>query len=117
MVIYLMLTTIHVAVVEVNHFDKLVHWLAFTLLMSWYAQLMNGRQHQWRALVLMLVLGIGLEYLQGLNPNRQFDYVDMVANVMGIITGVLLMRFSRMHYLRWIDGLVGRLQRGQGPRT
>lgn len=65
--------------------DKLVHLLAYTALMLWFAQLFR---HDLTRLLLALgfvALGVGIEYLQGMVPSRQFDVFDMVANGSGVL--------------------------------
>lgn len=102
LVTYLMLANINVHV-EVSNIDKLVHWFLFTVMMSWYRQLTPGGRGAIVAIVAMTILAIGLEYLQGLNPNRSFEYADMAANVLGIISGLLLMAIPHLRYLQCLE--------------
>lgn len=103
LVVYLMLTRITVEVEVISHVDKIAHWTVFSVLMSWYAQLMHSRWSRVFSTACIVILGIGLEYLQALSPYRHFDYADMLANMVGIISGIILMRISGLRYLYWLE--------------
>lgn len=65
--------------------DKLVHLCVYAVLMGWFAQLFR---HDLTRLLLALgfvALGIGIEFLQGLVPRRQFEQLDMLANTSGVL--------------------------------
>jgi hypothetical protein len=103
LVIYLMLTSITIQVDVFSFSDKLAHWFVFVVLMSWYMQLLSPWRKRSIGILLMITLGIGLEYLQGLNPDRYFEYADMAANLVGIASGIVLMMFTRLRYLYRIE--------------
>jgi len=53
--------------------------------MGWFSQLFR---HDLTRLLLAFgftALGIGMEFLQGMVPHRQFDGVDMLANTSGVL--------------------------------
>lgn len=69
--------------------DKVLHTGAYCLLTLWFTGLYR------RSLYLaiggvLLVLGIGLDLLQGLTRTRSLDWHDMVANAFGIALGLVL---------------------------
>lgn len=105
--IYLMWTSVPVNV-EVSHIDKLVHWLLFVILMSWYIQITRQGHGRSLSIIFITLLGIGLEYMQALSPYRHFDYFDMLANLLGIVSGIGLMKFARLHYLYHIERLINK---------
>ncbi len=69
--------------------DKLLHLVAYGLLMGWFLQLYQGRARTLSALGLVL-LGVVLEFLQGMTPYRMFEWWDMVANGGGVVLSYLL---------------------------
>ena len=69
--------------------DKLYHLAAYTSLTWWFA-LGYARRH-WRRLVMgFALLGILLEVLQGLTPERVSSAWDEIANLTGILLGLWL---------------------------
>lgn len=69
--------------------DKIQHALAYATITVWFAGIYQASSY--RLLVPgLLVLGIGLEYLQLQYFHRHFDPRDMLANGAGIISGLLL---------------------------
>ena len=68
---------------------SLGHISAYALLMWWFAQLRHRKQYL-RVAVLFLLMGAGLELLQGVIPHRSSSATDMMANFGGTIFGWLL---------------------------
>ena len=68
---------------------SLGHIGAYTLLMWWFAQLRHRKQYL-RVAVLFLLMGTGLELVQGFIPVRSLSATDMIANFGGTIFGWLL---------------------------
>jgi VanZ family protein len=73
-----------------SHTDKLVHLTGYAVLMFWWAQLVVGQR--WKLAVAIVLLGIAIELLQGLTPNRQPDVLDALANSAGVLIGWLVAR-------------------------
>jgi len=89
--------------VEIGHADKLEHLLAYGLMMAWFAQLVaQSRQYRWA--LGLVVLGIGLEFVQGWGGYRMSDGLDMLANTVGVLLGWWLAR-------RWLGGSLARVDR------
>lgn len=65
--------------------DKLAHSAAYALLMIWFAQIFRHDLTRLLLGVLLVGFGLAMEYLQGMVPSRQFDYMDMAANTAGIL--------------------------------
>ena len=98
LVIYLSLTPAPIEL-EIRQGDKLSHALAYLVLMSWFANLYETRvQHAGFALG-FIVLGIGLEFLQGWTGYRSFEVADMVAGAVGVAMGWLLAPPRTPNYL------------------
>jgi VanZ family protein len=71
--------------VDVN--DKVMHASAYFVLMVWFAGFYTRTAYPLIAAVL-LVLGIGLDLLQGLTETRTFDWYDVAMNSAGVIVGL-----------------------------
>jgi VanZ family protein len=68
--------------------DKLAHFAAYLLLAGWFGALYAGRSRAAWGLALVL-LGVVLEFLQGLGGLRQLDPWDMLANALGVTASFL----------------------------
>ena len=68
--------------------DKIGHFLAYFVLMAGAVQL-YARRLSWVAMALLLaLLGIGLEHLQGaMHLGRTPDRMDALANTLGVLAG------------------------------
>jgi VanZ family protein len=71
-----------------NHTDKIVHLAGYAVLMFWWAQLVI--RQRWKLAVAVILLGVAIEGLQGLTPNRQPDLLDALANSCGVLLGWLV---------------------------
>jgi len=83
--------------------DKWQHAFAYALLMSWFVQLV---QRRWLAAICLVVMGVGVEFVQGWSGLRYYEEMDMVANSAGVLIGWLMYRLG-IHYLCWLEGLRG----------
>jgi len=81
------------------YFDKWVHAGLFgmlTILFSWPFRKMYPAQHNLfiSIAVLSLLYGIAMEYVQEyLTTDRDFDYLDMIADGFGCLVGYFVTRF------------------------
>lgn len=73
-----------------ENLDKIVHALSYFVLMSWFAQLYQSKQSRMFYALFFILLGVTLEYIQGLGHTRLFEYADMLANTTGVLMGLLL---------------------------
>lgn len=80
--------------------DKGQHILAYTMLMWWFCQAFVAAK---RWAVFLILLGIGLECLQGMGQHRVFELWDMAANALGVACGAILASTSAGHALAWIE--------------
>jgi VanZ family protein len=71
---------------SINIGDKFLHAGSYFLLMVWFAGLYERRRHFVIAIVLAM-LGLGLDLLQGTVSSRSFDLLDVAANTAGIAVG------------------------------
>lgn len=67
--------------------DKLEHALAYGLLMLWFSQVYVRRMRRIFTAILLVAMGITMEFLQGMTGYRSFEYADMLANSAGVLLG------------------------------
>lgn len=83
-------------VIELNfdNYDKFYHVIAYCgLAFLWfnYAKIHNLKQQLLKVFFATTLFGVILEFLQhNINPNRQFDVYDMLANSVGIVIGIII---------------------------
>lgn len=87
LMVYLSLTSTPIRT-TLAYGDKLGHFLAYTLLMSWFVQLFQRRMWLLLHAVLLIAMGATLEFIQE-SHGRHFEYADMVANTLGVLFGGL----------------------------
>ena len=85
-VIWLSLTP-HPLDIDVPQGDKVGHFLAYGVLMFWFAQLSWARRERIRYAAGFVALGIALEFAQRLTGYRVFEISDMAANAVGVLFG------------------------------
>ena len=83
--------------------DMLSHMFGYAGLMLWFLQLYKSLKMRWLIAVLLVCLGVALEYLQGLGGVRVFELEDMVANASGVVVGWLLAVTGLDRILRWFE--------------
>lgn len=86
-VFYLSLTPYPPQPVTFWQADKLEHALAYGLLMLWFCQIYRQRRPRMLLALLLVAMGIAIEYLQGETGYRTFEYADMLANATGVLVG------------------------------
>ena len=83
--------------------DKLSHFLAYGWLMLWFCQLYTETARRWGWALAFVALGVGLEFLQSLTPDRVYEALDMAANSGGVLLGGLLATTPLVQGLRVIE--------------
>ena len=87
--------------ISVEGGDKYEHTLAYATLMYWWGMLQPGRRWLW-ALALPLI-GVSMEWLQNLMPNRQMDWRDALANTLGVALALIVLATPLGRLLAWVD--------------
>jgi VanZ family protein len=87
LVVYLSLTPDPVRAPTVQDFE-LGHVIAYLWLMFWFAQLWKSTSRRLGIAVAFCLLGVALEYLQGMTGCRTFSYSDMLHNALGVLLGL-----------------------------
>ena len=72
-----------------NNFDKVEHFVSYAVLSAGAVQLFARRLSWGFVCVLLVLMGIGLEYLQAqMGLGRQLDRTDALANAIGVLAGL-----------------------------
>ncbi len=96
----------------IKHADKLLHASTFLLLALWYAGQYRARSY-WRIAFGLLAFGLFIELCQRALSYRTADWLDVAANGLGIVVGLLIamagaggwcLRLERWHADRQITG-------------
>ena len=91
--------------------DKLVHGMAFAFLMTWFGGIFAARAWVWVALGLLAYGGV-MEILQNLTAHREFEWLDMFADLLGLGAGIALLGVGAS---RWCERLEAILLRSSVP--
>jgi hypothetical protein len=94
--------------------DKVNHLLAYAAMMFWFGQIFRRRPASFFVAAGFVALGIALEYVQGSTGYRTFEYADMAANGIGVVSGLFLSR-SRLGGL--LSAFEGFLPHGPDRRS
>lgn len=70
-----------------EHGDKLGHFLAYALLMFWFAMLYRSGGARLAYGAGWLALGITIEFAQSATGYRSFELADMAADALGVLAG------------------------------
>lgn len=88
--------------------DKVLHMLVYAFLMGWFAQIFRHDLTRLALVAGFVLMGIGIEFLQGMVPARQFDVLDMIANTSGVVLAWALGYTWVGNILQWVEGLLCR---------
>jgi len=91
-VIYLSLTATPPPLPSFEYSDKAGHLLAYASLTGWFGQLYTRVKTQIWIFLAFCLMGVSLEFIQGMGETRVFEYADMLANSIGAALGWLLTR-------------------------
>jgi len=72
--------------------DKVNHLLAYAALMFWFGQIFRTRGSSFLIAAGFIALGTALEFVQDSTGYRTFEYRDMAANGIGVLSGLFLSR-------------------------
>lgn len=79
------------------------HLVAYAWLMLWFGQIHRPTNVRLAIGVLLCVLGIAIEFAQGLTGYRTFDHADMIMNALGVAVGLLLARTPLQNILEGLE--------------
>jgi hypothetical protein len=106
LVIFLSVTPQPLKAPTVDNF-KTGHILAYTWCMLWFCQIWRDGMHRLVIALGLLILGIGLEFVQDNLPwHRDFAVADMVDDAIGVGIGFAIGFTPLANILRWIEGRI-----------
>ncbi len=88
--------------------DKVMHTLAYASLMGWFSQIYRHDLTRLIIVVGLVSMGIGIEFVQGMVPSRQFEILDMIANTSGVVLAWALAYTWVGNVLPWFESLLCR---------
>jgi VanZ family protein len=89
--------------VGIKLWDKLNHFIAYAVLMGWFGQLYWQKTQRLFWFGFFAAMGIGIEVFQGMDVHRMFEYQDMLANMLGIVSATLVLSFKGDQLLLWFE--------------
>ena len=95
--------------------DKFAHFAAYGGLSYWFGMLIEGRGRELRIAAAFALLGVALEFLQGLTDYRNFEVADMIANAAGAAFGWGLAQTPLRNAIDWVERLIAAASRRRGP--
>ena len=83
-----------------NFLDKVFHFLCFIYLtlVTWLSRILNKDLHVY---VIVLAYGILIEIVQRFLPYRSFEYLDIFADFVGIIGGLIIIKIFKNLYPKY----------------
>ena len=87
---YLSLTPTPIPDMGMDNTDKVGHFLAYALLMGWFAQIYHQIKPRILLMTTFIIMGIAIEFVQGMTEYRSFQYADMLADSIGIFLALAI---------------------------
>lgn len=105
-IIYFSLTSSGLPSIGSTINDKFLHAIGYFTLMLWFSQLYKKRYQRIVLMMSFILMGVGLEFLQGYGGVRQYEVADMFANTIGVLTGWLAAVGGLDGLLAWLEARV-----------
>lgn len=86
--------------------DKVGHFVAYAGMTFWFGMLYAGPRRRLAIALAFTLMGVAIEFLQGLTDYRSFEVADMVADAVGTVIGVALLRTPLANALDWMERLL-----------
>ncbi len=102
-VFYLSLTPHPPKPLSFHEADKVEHALVYAALMLWFCQGYVESRPRVRLFLLLVTMGVGIEFLQRMTGYRTFEYADMLADLIGVVLGWSLARTKLGYVLRMLE--------------
>lgn len=74
---------------SIPHMDKLFHFIAFSGF-SFVFSIAFNKVKITKVIFISISIGVGIEIAQHFIPNRGFSYLDMLADGLGVLNGILI---------------------------
>lgn len=86
--------------------DKAFHILGYFVVTGWFVQLYRPSQLRYYHALGFIILGTLLEFAQLWVNTRSFDPGDIVANVLGVVLAIMLLRGPLARLLLYLEGFM-----------
>lgn len=87
--------------------DKLLHLFTYMAIMLWFGLIyLPGKRYQFLGIA-FIIMGVMLEFTQGLIGYRSLEYFDMIANSFGVFLGWLIVRTPISSALLHLESRLG----------
>jgi len=83
--------------------DKLLHFSAYFTLMFWHGQIYRQFRSRLIWMFLFIAMGIGIEFLQGMGEARMFEWADAVANSVGALAAIFILKTKMACWLIFFE--------------
>ena len=93
---------------DIGDSDKIAHFVGYAALAAWFSLIIEQRKSLWYILIGLISYGLLLELLQSLTSYRFGDLADVVANSLGVITGLVFYFSPLRRILRKVDSWLAR---------
>lgn len=88
--------------------DKLLHAFTFTCLMGWWGNIHQGRRGRIGCALLCLGFGVFIEFAQWLDPPRDADVFDVLADAVGVALAWMLLKTPLADVLAGVERVLRR---------
>ncbi|WP_442265071.1 VanZ family protein [Tenacibaculum sp. ZS6-P6] len=93
-------------IIYFNYIDKIHHTLAYFFLTISWLSVFIGKQRKNQIVLLCIAFGILMEFLQSnLTNYRLFEYLDIVANTVGVLIGLLFFNRIEKNLINMLNSL------------
>ena len=83
--------------------DKTLHFVTYCGLSAFFTSLVQASRSLWLVAPGLVLFGVLLEILQGLTGYRYFELMDMLANGLGVMAGLLCRLTPMPSWLRRVE--------------
>jgi VanZ family protein len=88
--------------------DKVFHVLAYMIIMFWFGCIYEMGKRYIRLGLILIIIGVVIEFIQEFTGYRSKEYYDMAANTAGVLFGWFLARTRLSWVLTTFEDLVMR---------
>ncbi|MGC2520039.1 MAG: VanZ family protein [Burkholderiales bacterium] len=83
--------------------DKLIHIVAYGIVMFWFSMLDRALRRQALWALGFVAMGVAIEFAQRATGYRDFEIADMVADAIGVALGWVLAHTPAAGALEWVE--------------
>jgi VanZ family protein len=89
--------------IDISNFDKYAHTFGYFVLMGWFMQIYHLKKNLAICALLLVCMGVALEFVQGMTSYRMFDLNDMLANTTGVLLASVLVKTPFPNILTYFE--------------